>query len=93
MFQLIEEFIDGEITDVQCQHALSATNLGMQVVFLSELALERVRPPLGRCILAEAEKKDYLTGKLEENRIGIDKAKIAKREYRGQGQYIDQILL
>jgi len=92
MFQLIDEFIDGEITDVQCQHALSATNLGMQVVFLREKALERVKL-LNRCFLAEAEKNDYLTGRQEENRIGIDKAKVAKREYRGQGQYIDQILI
>lgn len=36
MFDLIDAFVDGEITDVQYQHALSATNLGMQFVFLSE---------------------------------------------------------
>ena len=30
MFEIIDSFIDGEITDVQCQHCLSATNLGNQ---------------------------------------------------------------
>lgn len=91
MFDLIDAFVDGEITDVQCQHALSATNLGMQFVFLSERALERVSI-LSRCYLAEAEKRDYLNSRQEENRIGNDKAKLAKRTYRGQGRYIDEIM-
>jgi len=30
MFEIIDSFIEGEITDVQCQHCLSATNLGKQ---------------------------------------------------------------
>lgn len=91
MFDLIDEFIDGDITDIQCQHALSATNLGMQVVFLSERALESVSV-LSRCTLAEAEKTDYLRGRQEENGIGHDKARLAKRAYRGQGRYIDEVL-
>lgn len=91
MFDLIDEFIDGEITDVQCQHALSATNLGRQVVFLSERALESVSV-LSRCYLAAAEKKDYLSSRQEENRIGYDKARLARRTYRGQGRYIDEVL-
>ena len=33
-FEIIESFIDGEITDVQCQHCLSATNMGKQYVFI-----------------------------------------------------------
>ena len=33
-FEIIDRFIDGEITDVQCQHCLSATNLGKQYVFI-----------------------------------------------------------
>ena len=33
MFEIIDSFIDGEITDVQCRHCLSATNLGNQYVF------------------------------------------------------------
>ena len=33
-FEIIDRFIDGEITDVQCQHCLSATNLGKQYVII-----------------------------------------------------------
>ena len=29
MFEIIDQFIDGEITDEQCRHCLSATNLGV----------------------------------------------------------------
>ena len=32
MYQIIDSFIDGEITDEQCRHALAATELGMQYV-------------------------------------------------------------
>ena len=35
MFQIINAFIDGEITDEQCKHCLAATNLGMQYIFIS----------------------------------------------------------
>ena len=31
MFQIINSFIEGELTDEQCKHCLAATNLGMQV--------------------------------------------------------------
>lgn len=40
MFQIIDSFIEGEITDVQCQHCLSATNLGNQYVFLTQRAAD-----------------------------------------------------
>ena len=33
MFQIIDSFIEGEITDVQCQHCLSATKSGKPVCF------------------------------------------------------------
>ena len=91
MFVIIDEFISGDITDVQCQHALSATNLGKQYVFVSQRALERVEI-LRHCYLTESEKRFYLESKQEENRIGVDKVKAAKREYRGQGLYIDQLM-
>ena len=35
MFQIINAFIDGEITDEQCKHCLAATNLGIQYIFIS----------------------------------------------------------
>ena len=92
MFEIIDSFIDGEITDEQCQHCLSATNLGNQYVFLTNKALSKLHI-LRHCYLASEEKKYYLTSKQEESRIGSDKVKIARKQYRGQGQYIEDILI
>lgn len=91
MFEIIDSFIDGEITDVQCQHCLSATNLGNQYVFVSEKALKKVSI-LERCFLAGEEKNSYLNAKKEFNELNRDKVKIARRQYRGNGKYIEEIL-
>ena len=91
MFEIIDSFIDGEITDVQCQHCLSATNLGNQYVFVTDKALRQLQI-LRHCYLAPDEKKYYLSYKREESRIGNDKVKIARKQYRGQGKYIEDIL-
>ncbi len=91
MFQIIDSFIEGEITDEQCRHCLSATNLGFQYVFVSEAALSRI-DILHRGYLSAAEKEFYLQSRLQESRIGEDKVKIARRNYRGKGLYIDDIL-
>lgn len=91
MFEIIDSFIDGEITDVQCQHCLSATNLGNQYVFVTDKSLKQLKV-LRHCYLAPDEKDYYLTSKKEESRIGNDKVKIARKQYRGQGDYIEDIL-
>lgn len=91
MFEIIDSFIDGEITDVQCQHCLSATNLGNQYVFVTAKALKQVAL-LHHCYLAQAEKKAYLSSKMDEHKISSDKVKLARKQYRGQGDYIEDIL-
>ena len=91
MFEIIDSFIDGEITDIQCQHCLSATNLGNQYVFTTERALRQLKI-MRHCYLAPEEKKHYLSHKQEESRVGNDKVKIARKQYRGQGKYIEEIL-
>lgn len=91
MFEIIDSFIDGEITDVQCQHCLSATNLGNQYVFVTPKALKRVTL-LHHCYLAQAEKTAYLSSKKDEHRVSSDKVKLARKQYRGQGDYIEEIL-
>lgn len=91
MFEIIDSFIDGEITDIQCQHCLSATNLGNQYVFVTDKALSRLHI-LRHCYLASDEKRYYLSYKQEESRIGNDKVKVARKQYRGQGEYIEDIL-
>lgn len=91
MFEIIDSFIDGEITDQQCKHCLSATNLGNQYVFLTQKALSQVRI-LEHCYLAKEEKEYYLRSRKESSDVSLDKVKIARRQYRGQGQYIEEIL-
>lgn len=91
MFEIIDSFIDGEITDLQCRHCLSATNLGNQYVFVTQKALSQVQI-LEHCYLAQEEKDYYLQTKKESMEVSQDKVKIARKEYRGQGQYIEEIL-
>lgn len=91
MFEIIDSFIDGEITDVQCRHCLSATNLGNQYVLKTDAAIRQLTFKR-RCYLCEKEKTYYLTSKREESKIGNDKVKIARRQFRGQGEYIEEIL-
>ena len=92
MFQIIDSFIEGEITDVQCRHCLSATNLGNQYVFLTQRAANQIKI-LRKCYLASAEKEGYISVRSEDVKVSNDKVKIARRQYRGQGKYIEEILL
>lgn len=91
MFEIIDSFIDGEITDIQCKHCLSATNLGNQYVFVSQDALKQIQI-LERCYLAQKEKEAYLHARQETYEMNRDKVKIARKQYRGQGDYIEDIL-
>ena len=91
MFEIIDSFIDGEITDVQCQHCLSATNLGNQYVFVTQRALEQVQI-VRHCYLAQKEKKFYISSRQSDSKISNDKVKVAKKKYRGQGKYIEEML-
>ena len=92
MFEIIDQFIDGEITDIQCQHCLSATNLGMQYVFTSEKALSRIEI-LEHCFLTDLEKEAYLNARQESFKMNQDKVKLARKQYRNQGLYIEDILV
>ena len=91
MFQIINSFIDGEITDEQCKHCLAATHLGSQYVFISERAIEQVKL-IERCYVSNNEKQYYKNIRSEDTKLGDDKVKLAKIQYRGKGKYIDEIL-
>lgn len=91
MFQIINSFIIGEITDEQCKHCLAATNLGYQYVFVSNRALHNLKM-IERCYICSDEKEYYKKIRSTETRLGDDKVKLARIEYRGKGKYIDEIL-
>ena len=91
MFKIIDSFIQGEITDEQCKHCLAATNLGKQYVFVSDLAVSQLKI-VERVYLAEKEKSYYKESRYSDTKLGDDKVKLAKIQYRGKGKYIDEIL-
>ena len=91
MFQIINSFIESEITDEQCRHCLAATNLGYQYVFISERSIKNIHA-LERSYIPENERMYYLNMRGEEAKLGADKVKLARIKYRGKGRYIDEIL-
>ena len=91
MFDLIEEFVGGMITDLQCQHALAATNLGFQYVVRTEKAIKHLKM-ISEMFLSDEEKKKYVNKRLETNKIGLDKVQVARIEYKNKGKFIKEIL-
>ena len=91
MFDLIDEFVSGMTTDEQCKQALSATNLGFQYVIKTNKGLDQLNF-LDEMFLCEKERNNYLSKRLESNKIGLDKVKIARIEYKNKGKYIGEIL-
>lgn len=91
MFDLISEFVRGEITDMQCQHALAATNLGMQYVIRTKKALDQISFN-HLFYISQIEKQTLISERLDLNNICQDKVKVARISFRGKGQYIDELL-
>ena len=91
MYTILDEFINGNITNFQCEKSMSVTNLGKQYCFRTNKALEELNV-VSECYLCEQEKKEYLVKKAESNNIGLQKVKYIKREYAGKGKYIEDLL-
>ena len=91
MFQIINSFIYGEITDEQCKHCLAATNLGFQYVFITEKSLKNLKL-VERCYVSDKERQYYKNLRSSDTRLSDDKVKLARIKYRGKGHYIDEIL-
>ena len=91
MFNIIDTFISGEITDEQCKHCLAATNLGYQYVLLSERSTSNLTV-LEKCFVCDKEREYYQKQKENDSKIGDEKVKMARIKYKGVGQYIDELL-
>lgn len=92
MYDILDDFSAGEITDLQCLNALSANWLGKQYVFLNDAAIKKSLTIIDRLYLCKQEKDDYKTKKEENTIIGKQKVKLAKREFAGKGKYIEELL-
>lgn len=92
MYTILDDFVQGKITNLQCINALSANRLGLQYVFLNDQVINDNLTMLERCYYSSSEKRDYQAYRLKETEIGKNKVKIAIREYAGIGKYIEEIL-
>ena len=90
MYEVIADYIDGEITDEQCKHSLAATDLGFQYIIKTQKAAERLIIK-EQCYLCEEEKRNYQLLRENNQKDSADKVKAARIQYRGKGQYIDEV--
>lgn len=90
MYQTLNRFINNEITDEACLHALSSTNLGLQYVFKTMKACQRL-VCIDRLYLCKQERNDYLSIKEELSAKGQQKANLSIIEYRRKGLYFDEL--
>ncbi|MCF0237695.1 MAG: DUF3990 domain-containing protein, partial [Sphaerochaetaceae bacterium] len=91
MFDIISEFVNGEITDLQCEHSLAATNLGYQYVLRTKEAINNLEL-INTSYVSFNEKVSLIKTRLDMDNISKDKVKVSRIEFRGKGQYIDELL-
>lgn len=91
VFETIDAFTEGLITDKQCLYALSATHLGYQYVLKTQKALSHldIKKHLYYCPI---EKMMYNKEADIESNTSMNKAIIAKKRYTDEGQYISELL-
>ena len=93
MYTIINEFIEGGITDEQCINALSANRLEKQVVILNNKTLDENVKIIKESFISAEEKRHYEMEKESDRNIGKAKMILAKRKYAGIGKYIEEILI
>lgn len=91
MFKIIDDFINGEMTDEQCKHSLASMNLGMQYVFKTEKSLKNLTL-LEKIYVSKSERRKSILNKERNSKLSDDKVKVAKIQYREKGKYIEEFL-
>ena len=90
VYQTINDFINGLITDEACLHAISLTDLGKQYVFKTMKAINCLEC-LDRLYLCKDEKEHYKTLRNKKMNEYISQVKMAFIEYRRKGKYFDEL--
>lgn len=90
MFELIDAFVNGQLTDKQTQYALSATHLGMQYVLRTQKTLDNL-VNLDRCYICPIERASFNKAGEVESNTSLNKAILSKFKYKDQGKYIDEL--
>jgi len=91
MFEVIDAFSAKEITDLQCLYALSATHLGYQYVLKKPECLSHVEIK-EHLYFCSVEKSMYNKQSDIETNTSLNKAMIARKKYKDDGLYIDELL-
>lgn len=91
VFEVIDAFTNGEITNLQCLYALSATHLGYQYVIKTQRALDNLTI-LKHLYYCAIEKSIYNKESDVESNTSYNKAMIANRKYKNQGEMIFDVL-
>ena len=91
MYETMNQFARGDITDVQAVSALSASSLGKQTVLKTVTACSKIQL-VDRLYLCEDEKKDFDAKRKEEAETARDKSKLAISRHRREGRYVEEIL-
>ena len=91
MYDIMNRFARGDITDLQAISALSASHLGKQHVLKTKKACKSL-VEVDRLYLSNEERKDIEDIKREESIVSTDKMKISIESYRRQGKYIEEIM-
>ncbi len=90
MYDTLNSFSLNLISDEQCLHALSANNLGLQVVLKSKKACDSIQF-IDRLYLCEDEKKEFLKKKRELSLQSKSKVNLVINQYRRKGKYFDEL--
>lgn len=92
MFQILSDFALGNITSSEAIHSLSASRLGLQYVFKSQRAINKLQFK-ERLYISDGERKNSALFSEENANLIESKLYLAKREYRNEGKFIEEILL
>lgn len=90
MFEVLNKFVDGEISSTQALHSLSASRLGKQYVFKNKKAISSLEF-IDRFYLCDEERKYSKLLSIDNSNIIQTKLDLARREYRNEGKFIDEI--
>ena len=91
MYEIMNRFARGDITDAQAIASLSASSLGKQHVLKTEKACKSIKM-IDRLYLCNDEREAIKEKNKENALVALDKYKIAVEKYRRLGKYVEEIL-
>ena len=91
MFDIIADFVEGNITDEVCKHSLAATNLGFQYVLKTDKAISKATM-IKEMFVSKKEKEECVKNRIMFTENGLEKVKIARIEYKDKGKYFKEIV-